>query len=260
MVGYLSALAVATDVMIKRLRFWLDILRARRRARKRNILRANGVHVLTALMGGGKTLTINVMLQDMISDNQFIYVTDRAHVDALKCGTAVFVELMDCFSDGVQIKQLPLKINDKTCAGIVVEEVAIEFNRRKNRNASYNDKFLGWIEMIVSLRHQGIPAIYILSQSYELVDIQLHRIASFKHVIYPYKKWSYDAYKHNDKLLYLPSALTIVTYPKNKDNFDYDETRKSAQRIKIDYKRHILSYNHVARRDYYNSLPMIKID
>lgn len=246
--------------MIKRIRFVVKVLRYRLKMRKRNILRANGVHILTALMGGGKTLTINYILTELIPDNQFLYVTDKAHFKALDSGRAVYVDLMQCFANGVQTKQLPLKINDRSCAGIVVEEVAIEFNRRKNRQSSYNDKFLGWIEMIVSLRHQGIPTIYILSQSYDLVDIQLHRVAQYKHEIYAFKKWSFDAYKYDDKLLYLPVSLTIVTRPKKRDNTDYDDTRKSAQRLKIDYRRHILTYNHVARRDYYNDLPMAKID
>lgn len=242
-----------------RIKYLLQTARAHitwRRQNKTNILVNPGVHSVVALMGGGKTLLSNMLVQDMLPDDKFVYVVDRALVDAIGDGRAVYVDLWACYRDGKQIYRLPTRVNGKACYGIILDEITKYFNRRNNKYGNYNDKFLGLVEMIISLRHQGINRVWILSQSYDNIDVQLMRLIKYKHIIYASRRYNYDAYLATQKLLYVPKQLKIVSQIRT-DTDDYESVL--CQVLDVDYKRHICTYNHRALADEYNQLPLLTL-
>lgn len=242
-----------------RIKYLLQSTRARMRwqsQNKTNILVNHGVHSVVALMGGGKTLLSNILVQDMLPEGKFVYVVDRALVDALGDGRAVYVDLWACYKDGKQIYRLPTRVGDRQCYGIVLDEITKYFNRRNNKFGNYNDKFLGLVEMIISLRHQGINRIWILSQSYDNIDVQLMRLIKYKHIIYASRCYNYDAYLATQKLLYVPKQLKIVSQIRT-DTDEYESVL--CQVLDVDYKRHICTYNHRALADEYNQLPLLTL-
>ena len=242
-----------------RVKYILQSTRARiswRRQNKTNILVNPGVHSIVALMGGGKTLLSNMLVQDMLPEGKFVYVIDRALESALGDGRAVYVDLWACYKDGKQIYRLPTRIGNRQCYGIVLDEITKYFNRRNNKYGNYNDKFLGLVEMILSLRHQGINRVWILSQSYDNIDVQLMRLIKYKHIIYASRCYNYDAYLATRKLLYLPRQLKIVSQIRT-DTDDYESV--VCQVLDVDYKRHICTYNHLALADEYEQLPLLTL-
>jgi len=242
-----------------RVKYLLQTARARitwRRQNKTNILVSHGVHSVVALMGGGKTLLSNMLVQDMLPEGKFVYVVDRALVDAIGDGRAVYVDLWACYKDGKQIYRLPTHVNGKSCYGIILDEITKYFNRRNNKYGNYNDKFLGLVEMIISLRHQGINRVWILSQSYDNIDVQLMRLIKYKHIIYASRRYNYDAYLATQKLLYVPRQLKIVSQTRT-DADEYESVL--CQVLDVDYKRHICTYNHRALEDEYNQLPLLTV-
>lgn len=242
-----------------RVKYLFQTTRARiswRRQNKTNILVSHGVHSVVALMGGGKTLLSNMLVQDMLPPGKFVYVVDRALTDALGDGRAVYVDLWACYRDGKQIYRLPTRVGDRQCYGIVLDEITKYFNRRNNKFGNYNDKFLGLVEMIISLRHQGINRIWILSQSYDNIDVQLMRLIKYKHIIYASRRYNYDAYLATQKLLYVPRQLKIVSQIRT-DTDEYESVL--CQVLDVDYKRHICTYNHRALEDEYNQLPLLTL-
>lgn len=242
-----------------RIKYLLQSTRARirwQRQNKTNILVNHGVHSIVALMGGGKTLLSNMLVQDMLPPGKFVYVVDRALTNALGDGRAVYVDLWACYKDGKQIYRLPTHINGKSCYGIVLDEITKYFNRRNNKYGNYNDKFLGLVEMIISLRHQGINRVWVLSQSYDNIDVQLMRLIKYKHIIYASRRYNYDAYLATQKLLYVPRQLKIVSQIRT-DTDDYESVL--CQVLDVDYKRHICTYNHRALADEYNQLPLLTL-
>lgn len=227
-----------------------------RRQNKTNILINPGVHSMVALMGGGKTLLSNMLVQDMLPEGKFVYVVDRALTAALGDGRAVYVDLWACYKDGKQIYRLPTRVGNRQCYGIILDEITKYFNRRNNKFGNYNDKFLGLVEMILSLRHQGINRVWILSQSYDNIDVQLMRLIKYKHIIYASRCYNYDAYLATKKLLYLPRKLKIVSQIRT-DTDDYESV--VCQVLDVDYKRHICTYNHLALADEYDQLPLLTL-
>ena len=242
-----------------RVKYLFQTTRARiswRRQNKTNILVSHGVHSVVALMGGGKTLLSNILVQDMLPPGKFVYVIDRALVDALGDGRAVYVDLFACYKDGKQVYRLPTYVNGKACYGIILDEITKYFNRRNNKYGNYNDKFLGLVEMVLSLRHQGINRVWILSQSYDNIDVQLMRLNKYKHVVYASRCYNYDAYLATQKLLYVPRQLKIVSQTRT-DADEYESVL--CQVLDVDYKRHICTYNHRALADEYNQLPLLTL-
>ena len=242
-----------------RIKYLLQSTRARiswRRQNKTNILVAPGVHSIVALMGGGKTLLSNMLVQDMLPPGKFVYVVDKALTAALGDGRAVYVDLFACYKDGKQIYRLPTRVGNRQCYGIILDEITKYFNRRNNKYGNYNDKFLGLVEMVLSLRHQGINRVWILSQSYDNIDVQLMRLNKYKHVVYASRCYNYDAYLATQKLLYVPKQLKIVSQIRT-DTDDYESVL--CQVLDVDYKRHICTYNHRALADEYNHLPLLTL-
>lgn len=221
-----------------------------------NILVSMGIHSIVALMGGGKTLLSNMIVQDMMPPDRFVYVIDRALTQGLDDGRAVYCDIFACFKGGKQIYRLPLKIDNRRCYGLILDEIVTHFNRRVNNRSDYNDRFLGLIEMCMSLRHQGIKRIWLLSQSYDNLDIQLMRLNKYRHLVYSKRAYSYTAYLSTRKMLVLPYKLKIVSQVRD-DRGEYESV--VGQVLPVDYNRHITTYDHQALAAKYNELPVLTI-
>lgn len=215
---------------------------------KENNLHAKGTHIITAYPGGGKSLLMNVIRNDVDNDKYF-FLSNIKEFDDVKT-----FELTDIFKGNEQIKRFPL-IDDKgrKLYGIVFDEINLQFNKRLNRKSDYNDIFVGLVEFLVSHRHQGVPRIYFIGQKLELQDTQLQSLFKYWHDIIKkkerYRYWYYYKYY----FCKIPVKLKINNYVKIEDN-EYLEASKC--KIKITEK-HLTNYNTKALADLYKDLPLI---
>lgn len=245
-----------------RLKFFWIILKYWFKGIFSNPLYANGVHFFEAPSGTGKTLLANIILQNSTNDHQFWY-SNLNQFEAEK--QAVFVP-ESMFANGKQIAKLPksLEINGKKkwANGIIFDELNASFNRRMNRKTSYNDVFIGLMEMIVSHRHQGMNKLYFLGQSKQLQDGQIQQVFKFYHVIYAKKRWNYELYKIGNGVNKTPKKLKVLHHirtPEIDGNGNPVFVHFKTSKIKVSTEKHLLTYNHLGYAEKYNKLPDIEL-
>lgn len=257
-----SDLKAKKTVKKSRFRFWIIIFKYWLKGLFSNPLYAQGVHFFEAPSGTGKTLLANIVLQNTTQKNQFYY----SNIDQFQADKQVVFTPENMFSGGKQIAKLPRKMEingiTKYANGIIFDELNASFNRRMNRTASYNDIFIGLMEMVVTHRHQGMNKLYFLGQSKALQDSQVQQVFKYYHVIYAKKRWNYELYKMDQGVNKTPRKLKVYHHIKTPE---YDGSGNpifvhfKTSKIKIDTKRHLLTYNHLGYAQKYNKLPDIEI-
>lgn len=194
--------------------------------RRTNILHYNGLHLIAGGTGSGKTLLSSIILNKIIPDNDSNNAFFWSNIDQYDKNKTKILNLNDVFYDGEQQKRL----YNRGCKGMILDEINLNFNRRNNGKKSYNDVFMGLIELSITHRHQGIPRIYYIGQSEELQDIQLQHIFRYKHVVKKRSKWSYYFYNVDGVIMTIPKYLIVTSYIKN-DNREWIFAKR--QKIKI---------------------------
>lgn len=100
--------------------------------------------------------------------------------------------LEEFFNNGEQIKQF----DSKHFNAVILDEMHLLNNNRKNREKKYNEVFLPLINSFVLMRHYNLEHILIASQIYKN-DIQLMAILKYYHKVkvkkgFDYYKWLVD--------------------------------------------------------------------
>lgn len=246
-----------------RIKFWLIIIKYWFLSLFSNPIYANGVHLFDAPSGTGKTLLANYVLQTSTKRNGFWYT----NIDEFDSTKQVVFDVNKLFASGKQVAKLPFKILDqdkypKYAEGIIFDELNLNFNRRMNRTTEYNSLFVGLMEMVVSHRHQHMNRLYFLSQDLSFNDGQIQQAFKYHHLIYAKKRYNYDLYLLDGKVVKTPKKLLVEHWIKTgqKDArgmpvFAHFKTSK----IKINTKKHILTYNHLGYAKKYESLPDYQI-
>lgn len=181
--------------------------------RRTNILHYNGLHLIVGGTGSGKTLLSSIILNKIIPDNDNNNSFFWTNIDQYQKEKTKILNLCDVFYDGEQQKRL----YNQGCKGMILDEINLNFNRRNNGKKSYNDVFMGLIELSITHRHQGIPRLYYIGQAEELQDIQLQHIFRYKHVVKKQSKWSYHYYKVDGVIITIPKYLIVTSYSKRED-------------------------------------------
>lgn len=248
--------------MTKRLKFYYLIIKYWFKNLFSSTLLNTGVHFITAPSGTGKTLLANIIIQKSTRENEFWY-TNISEFDTKK---TVTINILDLFEDGKQVKKLPYMIykNGKKmyCRGLIFDEINRSFNRRLNKTTEYNRLFIGLMEMIVTHRHQNLKTVYFLGQSLNLQDTQLQHVFKYIHYIRSKKRYNYYLYKIGRGLHKTPKKLKILTSIKTGDvdksgNPIFFEIKKEI--VRVDTKKHLLTYDHKGFAKEYANLPTLKI-
>lgn len=246
---------------IKKLKFRYKVIRLKLKylfRRRSNPIYNYGVHFIEGSAGSGKTLLANIMLQNTVSDNTFFY----SNINQFDNNKTKTVDFFSMFENGKQIKKLPKKIHDRYCAGLIIDELNANFNRRLNNRKDYNDVFIGLMQFSVTHRHQGIPKIYFLGQSLQLQDGQVMQIFKYRHIVKSSRRYSFDKYLHTKDIEKLPKKLRVDHYIKS-DNLDNSGApvfiKFKTTKIKVDYNKHIRSYNHLGYANQFKVLPDMQV-
>lgn len=180
--------------------------------RRTNILHYNGLHLIVGGTGSGKTLLSSIILNKIIPDNDSDHFF-WSNIDQYDKNKTKILNLNDVFYDGEQQKRL----YNRGCKGMILDEINLNFNRRNNGKKSYNDVFMGLIELSITHRHQGIPRIYYIGQAEDMQDIQLQHIFRYKHIVKKQSKWSYHYYKVDNVIKSIPKKIIVMSYGKGDD-------------------------------------------
>lgn len=212
-----------------------------------NIYRSHGTHLISGYPGSGKTLLANALIQD-IDKTKYFCLSNIKEFNDVKT-----FDIKEIFKNNEMVKQFPLTDEKgRKLYAIIFDEINLNFNKRLNRRADYNDIFLGLIEFLVTHRHQGVPRVYFIGQKLELQDTQLQSLFKYQHdIIRTNKKPFYWLYKQNKFVTWAPKKLGIVNRVKDLDDsfieFNYDGFK-----IK---RYHLETYNTHALADNYKQLP-----
>lgn len=177
----------------------------------------NGIHAVIGDTGSGKTLIIHILTQRFIKQG-YTVVSNSKFNDDVKV-----IDIKEYFKDGKQVKPL-------TNCIVILDEVMKEFNRRDNKKKEYNDSFIPFISWLATHRHDRVPKIYLLSQSYNMFDIQITNL--IQRVNFVTSKVSPDPAIWIRQKKYFSNALRpkkIFYYSKRKKDIDQNDLQKYIQ-------------------------------
>lgn len=182
---------------------------------KPGLLYAPGVHLITGSSGSGKTLLMNILLENILKKDGFAW----ANMEEFSHPRVAVFDIDKLFQDGEQKYKLARKkyfippYDAYTfCKAVVIDELNARFNRRMNRQADYNDVFVPLIKFTVTHRHQIADRLYFIGQSLLLQDGQIQSVLKVRHDVRSSKRWRYYFFREQKKMLYLPKKLVVSHY------------------------------------------------
>ena len=234
--------------------FVLVVVSLLKRLFNRDLLDANGSHIITAYPGGGKTLLASHII-NQTNENEHFFLSNMAEFPGYEnCYT---FDIKEMFKDGEQVKSFPTTdYKGRKLYAVIFDEINLSFNRRMNRTAEYNDLFVGLVEFIITHRHQDVPRIYFLGQKLELQDTQLQSLFKYQHDIYRCRRWArFKPYNAGKPLTWYPVKLKMIDRVKAIDDTFVDAGKS---RIKISYNE-CIKYNTKYLGATYKGKPQIKV-
>lgn len=205
-----------------------------------------GVYFISGYPGSGKTMLASHIINS-VDASKYYFLTN---IDEFYQSNVYSFDLDSVIGNGTIIGKLPIKIENKRLYGVIIDEVNLKFNRRNNRRSSYNDMFIGLIELCTSYRHLGIPRIYFIGQFEQLQDIQLQVCFKyFYNIVRSRKIASYSIYKEKGIISYIPSKIRLQAKRRGL-NGEFSNYSKKIKFKKEDY----LNYNHLGLKDKYNNV------
>lgn len=176
------------------------------------ILYAEGGHYIDGPMGSGKTLLMNIILENMLSHGGFAW----ANIREFLYKPVKSFDLEDLFEDGKQKYRLDNKDEKgRPCKALILDEINATFNRRQNHQRTYNDMFIPLVKMLVTLRNaSSISRFYLIGQSLLLQDGQLQEVIKYRHFVKSKKRWRYWFWRNELKIAKVPYKIKIEDYIK----------------------------------------------
>lgn len=212
--------------------FILVVISLIKRLFGKNLLLANGSHVITAYPGGGKSLLASHIINSADKEKYF-FLSNMAEFPGYE--NVYTFNIDEIFKDSEQIKSFPITdYKGRQLHAIIFDEINLSFNRRLNRRADYNDIFIGLVEFLVTHRHQGVPRVYFLGQKLELQDTQLQSLFKYQHDIYKCRRWArFKPYNLGDPLVWYPVKLKMNDRVKAEDD-QFMDVGKTKIKISLD--------------------------
>jgi len=218
------------------------------------MLFAESGHYIDGPSGAGKTLLMNIILEDMLKNGGFAW----QNIEEFFYKPVKTFDIFDLFQDGKQLYRLDSK-DDKGryCKALVLDEVNATFNRRQNKQRDYNDVFIPLVKFLTTHRHQKIPRFYLIGQSLLLQDSQLQEIIKYRHYVQARKKWRYWFWRNELKMALVPVKLKVTNFIKTgTDENGQPIWTKLKQKMKIKVLPWMLeTYNTHAFASMFDNLP-----
>lgn len=225
---------------------------------KTSIYHRKGVHFIGGYMGAGKTLFASHIV-DEVNDKESNYLDSSkwffiTNVDEFYQRNVIHYNLFSMFENSQQVARLPIRDKKgRKLYAVIIDEINLKYNKRLNRSKNYNNSFVGLIEMIITMRHQGVKRVYFIGQKLELQDTQLQSLFKYYHkIVFNLQKPNYYYYRNEDKFVIAPKKLFIENYIKGYDDLWEQETE--AEEVKISYED-LKNYNTLGLADTYKELP-----
>lgn len=217
------------------------------------LLHANGTHLISAYMGGGKTLLMSHIINGVDKDKYFFLT----NLDEFYQENVYYFNLKEMFVNGEQVKSVPLTDKKgRRLYAMIFDEINLNFNRRENKKTSYNDLFMGLIEFVVSSRQQGVPRLYFIGQKLELQDTQIISLLKYNHDIIKCRKFAkYKPFNDTGNFIFYPVKLKIIHRIKSTNDEFIDVKKEKIKIIQEDYE----SYNTAYLGTIYSKLPKMSI-
>lgn len=234
--------------------FILVIISLIKRLFGKNVLLANGSHIVTAYPGGGKTLLASYIINN-VDKEKYFFLSNMAEFPGYEnCYT---FNIDDIFKDGEQVKSFPTTdYKGRQLYAIIFDEINLSFNRRMNRSSEYNSVFIGLVEFLVTHRHQDVPRVYFLGQKLELQDTQLQSLFKYQHDIYRCRRWArFVPYNQGDPLIWYPIKLKMIDRIKGIDD-QFVDCGKTKIKINLEVCK---NYNTKYLGKTYQSKPPLKV-
>lgn len=232
---------------------WLFLVIRNLFIKDNDLLYSLGSHIITGYPGAGKTLLAEHIINSVDSEKYFFLSSKEEFYN----DNVYNFRLEDIFKENEQKRSFPL-LDDKgrQLYAVIFDEINLDFNKRLNRKAEYNDVFIGLIEFIITHRHQDVPRIYFIGQKLELQDTQLQSLFKYHHDIIKKRLWpKYKPFNLTGNLIYYPVKLKIKHYIKD-DNDELLEIGKEKIKISLDDCK---KYNTKALGQRYKKLPPVYV-
>jgi hypothetical protein len=204
-----------------------------------------GIHMIRAKVGGGKSLTSFVLAQmtleqtgipsyftspvekpQLSEDGKYYYVYHRV------------IDLKHYYKDGKKV----MNFNTDKYKNIHKDERHLQYNPRMNKGKKYNESFIPEHEDHLLMRHDGMEGIYMYSQHMKL-DSQDMDSLTFMHEVETVKDIPIKAWLNKGNLRYVPVKLKFVTYTIQSE-FDGTIKRKKYAQFSLPVKYEVLErYN-----------------
>lgn len=216
------------------------------------ILYAVGIHYIDGVTGGGKTLLMNIIRQELLKKGGFGWTNIDEFKNSYQWGEnwvsvhgkMIPFDLEKLFNDGKQIFKLPKVVDGQRCKLMTLDELNALFNRRSNKQKDYNDIFIPLLKMLLTHRHRIADRVYLLGQSMLMQDTQFQQILKYRHFVKPSKRWRYWFYREKNVTVLLPKKLIIESMVKTgtEPNGNAIWSKPKKMKIKV-YPQDFLSYD-----------------
>jgi hypothetical protein len=219
------------------------------------MLFAYGGHYIDGPSGAGKTLLMNIILENMLKSGGFAW----QNINEFFYKPVKTFDIFDMFAGAKQVYRLdPVDQDGRYCKALVLDEVNSTFNRRQNKQRDYNDVFVPLVKFLTTHRHQKIPRFYLIGQSLLLQDSQLQEIIKYRHYVQAKKRWRYWFWRNELKMAVVPVSLKITNFLKvGTDENGHPIWRELRPKMKIKVVPWMLeTYNTHAFAELFAGLPL----
>jgi len=179
-------------------------------------IKRNGIHVITGVTGGGKTLLAHTLSLSDMNKGYTVYSNSRFN------SGVKYIEIEDYFDNFEQKKPLENGI-------VIFDEIQRQFNKRQNRRNDYNEIFVPLIEWLTTHRHNGVPRVYFLTQSYAQLDVQLQNLIHNIHVVTTSSLPDFKVWLRSDKWSVTFRPFKVFYFSKKRSEIDKDDIQKYIQ-------------------------------
>ncbi len=183
----------------------------------------NGIKCVTGDTGGGKSLLAHIISQAK-KDKIKIVSNSKFNND---------MEIIDIFD---HFNEFEIKKDLSNCI-VIFDEIQKDFNKRMNRANDYNAVFIPLIEWLTTRRHRNVPMVIFLTQSWDMLDVQLQRIIENVIFVTGKPRQVFSAWVRTSKIRPLVAPKAIQYYARRRKDLLDSDIEKYVSRKKIKYRK-----------------------
>ena len=189
-----------------------------------DLLKADGVHVVMASMGEGKTSIVFQTAEELFQTKGYgSYVTAKIEKPKKDAEGDFFNHKFFQWDEIIGVKELndkkigyqKARFNSFLFPNRIYDEMSRFLNPRENRARNYMIQFKVIIDDMLINRHEGTKRIWLISQL--TTDIQFMKVATYVHIPHMIKGVNYFRWLKTGKFEIVPLKWKVNTYQPNLD-------------------------------------------